>query len=160
MYADAMVDMGETALLNKYESFEHFKNTARQEVRIFKQSLKPVDIHIAEYDMARTQVEIDRLKNEIAEIEAQAYAQATDPIERMMRRAGRNIDLNRQGIAAINSKPEVKEPTVAEVQAEITQAQAEKRRRTQGRTLADQLKETRNLIARMQSRQIDRKSVV
>lgn len=152
MYADAMVEMGETALLNKYESFEHFKNAAKQEVRIFKESLKPVDIHIAEFDMANTQVEIDRLKNEIAEIEAQAYSEAVDPIARMMRRAGRNIDLSRQGIAAINSKPEVKEPTVAELQAEITQARAEKRRRTQSRTLADQLKETRNLIARMQSR--------
>ena len=152
MYADAMVEMGETALLNKYESFEHFKNTARQEVRIFKQSLKPVDIHIAEYDMARTQVEIDRLKNEIAEIEAQAYSQAVDPIERIMRRAGRNIDLSRQGIAAINTKPEEITPSVAELQAEYTQAQAEKRRRLQGRTLADQLQETRNLIARMQSR--------
>ena len=152
MYADAMVEMGETALLNKYESFEHFKNTARQEVRIFKQSLKPVDIHIAEYDMARTQVEIDRLKNEIAEIEAQAYAQATDPIERMMRRAGRNIDLSRQGIAVINTKTEEAAPTVAELQAEYIKAQAEKRRRTKSHTLADQLQETRKLIARMQSR--------
>ena len=154
MYADAMVEMGETALLNKYESFEHFKNAAKQEVRIFKESLKPVDIHIAEFDMANTQVEIDRLKNEIAEIEAQAYSEAVDPIARMMRRAGRNIDLSRQGIAAINTKQEETTPTVAELQAEYTQAQAEKRRRTQGRTLADQLKETRNLIARMQSRQM------
>ena len=152
MYADAMVEMGETALLNKYESFEHFKNAAKQEVRIFKESLKPVDIHIAEFDMANTQVEIDRLKNEIAEIEAQAYSEAVDPIARMMRRAGRNIDLSRQGIAAINTKQEETTPTVAELQAEYTKARAEKRRRTQGRTLADQLKETRNLIARMQSR--------
>ena len=121
-------------------------------MRIFKESLKPVDIHIAEYDMARTQVEIDRLKNEIAEIEVQAYSEAVDPIARMMRRAGRNIDLSRQGIAAINTKQEETTPTVAELQAEYIQEQAEKRRRTQGRTLADQLKETRNLIARMQSR--------
>ena len=93
-------------------------------------------------------------KNEIAEIEAQAYAQATDPIERMMRRAGRNIDLSRQGIAAINTKSEEIAPTVAELQAEYTQAQAAKRRRLQGRTLADQLQETRKLIARMQSRTV------
>ena len=152
MYADAMVEMGETALLGRYESFEHFKNAAKQEVRIFKESLKPLEIQEAELDMARTQVEIDRLRSEIADIEAQAYSEAVDPIARMMRRAGRNIDLSRQGIAAITSKHEVKEPTVAELQAEITQARAEKRRRTQGRTLADQLKETRNLIARMQSR--------
>ena len=111
-----------------------------------------MDIHIAEYDMARTQVEIDRLKNEIAEIEAQAYAQATDPIERMMRRAGRNIDLSRQGIAVINTKTEEAAPTVAELQAEYIKAQAEKRRRTKSHTLADQLQETRKLIARMQSR--------
>ena len=135
-------------------NFEHFKNAARQEVRIFKQSLKPVDIHIAEYDMARTQVEIDRLENEIADIEAQAYSQAVDPIERMMRRAGRNIDLSRQGIAAINTKSEEVAPTVAELKADHIKQQAEKRRRLQGRTLADQLQETRKLIARMQSRTV------
>ena len=140
--------------LQEFETFQHFYNALKRDARIQNESLKPVDIHIAEFDMARTQVEIDRLRSEIAEIEAQAYSEAVDPIARMMRRAGRNIDLSRQGIAAINTKQEETTPTVAELQAEYTQAQAEKRRRTQGRTLADQLKETRNLIARMQSRQM------